>query len=102
MPVPTMTSYSHYPLKDTPHNFIFLDTGNTDKQAVVIGSATAAGGVGLVGLVVLAVLFVKYRIARLLLNRSRVGDLYTTQDEHTSRRTAYIQEADMIEKDESL
>lgn len=97
-----MASYILHPLRDTPHNVIFLDTGNTDKQAVVIGSATAAGGVGLVAIIVLAVLFVKYRIARLLLNRSKVGDLYTTQDEHLSRRTAYIQEDDMIEKDESL
>lgn len=102
MPVLTMASYILHPLRDTPHNVIFLDTGNTDKQAVVIGSATAAGGVGLVAIIVLAVLFVKYRIARLLLNRSKVGDLYTTQDEHLSRRTAYFQEDDMIEKDESL
>ena len=102
IPVWSMTSNFHHRLKYTPHNSIFVDTGNADRQAVVIGSATAAGGVGLIAIIVLAVLFVKYRIARLLLNRNKVGDLYTTQDEHLNRRNAYIQEDDMIEKNESL
>lgn len=62
----------------------------------------AAGGFGLIAVAALAVLFVKYRIARRFMNRNKVGDLYTTQDQQLSRRTAYIQEDDMIEKDEAL
>ena len=53
-------------------------------------------------IIALAVLAVKYRIARRLMNRNKVGDLYTTQDEQMSRRNAYIQEDDMIEKEDSF
>lgn len=86
IPVITITSYSRHPLKYT-HHFISLDTGKT----VVIGSATAAGGVGLIAIIVLAVLFVKCRIGRLLLNRNED----TTEDEHLHRRLAHTQEDDM-------
>lgn len=72
------------------------DTGK--QSAAVIGGAVAAGGFALVAVIALAVLFVKYRIARLLLNRNKIGDLYTTQEEQAGRQNAYIQEEDMIEK----
>jgi len=36
------------------------------------------------------------------MNRNKVGDLYTTQDQEMSRRNAYIQEDDMIEKDDTF
>jgi len=81
---------------------MFSDSGNTDKQAVMIGSVTAAGGFAVLAIIGLVVLFIKYRIARLMMNRNKVGDLYTTQDEQLSRRNAYIQEDDMIEKDETM
>ena len=59
----------------------------------MIASATAAGGVGLVAIIFLAVLFVKCRIARLLLNRKKD----TTEDEHANRRITYIQKDDINE-----
>ena len=81
---------------------MFLDTGQSNKQAALIGGVAGASGVGLIAIIALAVLFVKYRIARRLMNRNKVGDLYTTQDEQMSRRNAYIQEDDMIEKEDSF
>jgi len=78
------------------------DAGQSEKQAALIGGAAGAGAVGLIALIALAVLFVKYRIARRFMNRNKVGDLYTTQDQETSRRNAYIQEDDMIEKDDAF
>ena len=80
---------------------MFIDTGQS-KQAAMVGGAAAAGGFGLVAVVALAVLFVKYRIARRFMNRNKVGDLYTTKDEQMSRKNAYIQEDDMIEKGDSF
>ena len=68
---------------------------------MIIG-AGAAGGFALIVIIALAVLAVKYRLARRLMNRNKVGDLYTTQDEQMSRRNAYIQEDDMIEKEDSF
>jgi len=68
---------------------------------LIIG-AGAAGGFALIVIIALAVLAVKYRLARRLMNRNKVGDLYTTQDEQMSRRNAYIQEDDMIEKEDSF
>ena len=59
----------------------------------MIGSATAAGGIGLIAIIVLAVLFVKCRIGRMLLNRNKG----TTEDEHLNRRLPYTQEDDMNE-----
>ena len=83
---------------------MFIDPGNPDKskQTALIGGVAAAGGFGLIAVAALAFLFVKYRIARRFMNRNKVGDLYTTQDEQLSRRHAYIQEDDMIEKEDAL
>lgn len=78
-----------------------IDTGK-QSAAAIIGGAAAAGGIALVAVIALAVLFVKYRIARLLLNRNKIGDLYTTQDEQMGRQNAYIQEDDMIEKSDVM
>ncbi len=80
---------------------MIADTGQ-NKQTALIGGVAAAGGFGLIAVAALAVLFVKYRIARRFMNRNKVGDLYTTQDEQLSRRNAYIQEDDMIEKEDAL
>ena len=66
------------------------------------GSVSAAGGVAVLAIIGLVVLFIKYRIARLMMNRNKVGDLYTTQDEQMRGRNAYIQEEDIMEKDETL
>ena len=68
---------------------------------MIIG-AGAAGGFALIVIIALAVLAVKYRLARRLMNRNKVGDLYTTQDEQMSRRNAYIQEDDIIEREDSF
>ena len=84
------------------HDFSVSDTGKNKQQAAMIGGAAAAGGVGLLALIALVFVFVKYRIARLLMNRNKVGDLYTTQDEQLSRRNAYIQDDDTIEKEGSM
>ncbi|KAJ7383305.1 hypothetical protein OS493_029271 [Desmophyllum pertusum] len=72
------------------------------KQTALIGGVAGASAFGLIAAIALAVLFVKYRIARRLMNRNKVGDLYTTQDEQMSRRNAYIQEDDMIENEDAL
>ena len=82
--------------------FSVSDTGENKQKAAMIGGAAAAGGVGLLALIALVFVFVKYRIARLLMNRNKVGDLYTTQDEQLSRRNAYIQDDDTIEKEGSM
>lgn len=79
-----------------------MSLGTSKQSAAAIGGAAAAGGFALVAIIALAVLFVKYRITRLLLNRNKIGDLYTTQDEQMSRKNAYIQEDDMIEKNEEM
>lgn len=84
------------------HDYSVSDTGENKQQAAMIGGAAAAGGVGLLALIALVFLFVKYRIVRLLMNRNKVGDLYTTQDEQLSRRNAYIQDDDTIEKEGSM
>jgi len=78
------------------------DAGKSENQSALIGGAAGAGAVGLVAIIALAVLFFKYRIARRFINRNKVGDLYTTQDQEMSRRNAYIQEDDMIEKDDTF
>lgn len=79
------------------------DTGTTGKQAAIIGGATAGGGVGLLLIIGLAFLFVKYRIARLLLNRNKVVDMYATADEHMSGTgSAYVQEDGTNENYEPL
>ena len=81
---------------------MIVDTGKNKQPAALIGGVAAAGGFGLIAVVALAVLAVKYRIARRFMNRNKVGDLYTTQDEQLSRRNAYIQEDDMIEREDTL
>ena len=43
-------------------------------------------------LVAFTLLFLKYRIARLFINRNKVADMYTTQDEHMRRRNELVQE----------
>ena len=78
-----------------------IDTGKS-QQTALIGGAAAVGGLALIAIIALAVLAVKYRLARRLMNRNKVGDLHTTQDEQMSRRNAYIQEDDMIEKEDSF
>ena len=88
-------------------NYLFLvivivDTEQNKQTVALIGGAAAAGGLGLIAFIALAVLFVKYRIARRFMNRNKVGDLYTTQDQQLSRKHAYIQEDDMIDKDDVL
>ena len=77
------------------------ETGQ-NKQTVLIGGVAGAGGFALVAVAALAVLFVKYRIARRFINRNKVGDLYTTQDEQLSRRNAYVQPEDMVEQEDSF
>ena len=77
---------------------MFSETGKNKQQAALIGGATAAGGVGLLALIGLVVLFVKYRIARLMMNRNKVGDLYAAQDDQLSRKNAYVQEDNVVEK----
>ena len=80
---------------------VIVDTEQNKQTVALIGGAAAAGGLGLIAFIALAVLFVKYRIARLLMNRNKVGDLYTTQDQQLSRKHAYIQEDDMIDKEDA-
>ena len=79
-----------------------VDTDQNKQNGALIGGAAAAGGFALIALVALAVVFVKYRIARRFMNRNKVGDLYTTQDQQMSRKHAYIQEDDMIDKEDTL
>ena len=83
---------------------LFTDPGNTGKSqdASLIGGVGAAGGFGLITFAALAFLFVKYRTARRFVNRSKEGDLYTTKNETMGCENAYIQEDDMIEKDDAL
>ena len=65
----------------------YADTGNTRKQAAIIGGASAAGGFGLL-LIIGGVAFVvvKFRLVRLLIKKlNQVRDLYATQDGSASR-----------------
>ena len=75
-------------LKKLIYHFIFYaDTGNTGKQAAIIGGASAAGGIGLL-LIIGGVAFVvvKFRLVRLLIKKpNQVRDLYATQDGSASR-----------------
>ena len=99
-----------FPWKQRAYEFFFclflviavIDTEQNKQTGALIGGAAAAGGFGLIAFIALAVLFVKYRIARRFMNRNKVGDLYTTQDEQMSRKHAYIQEDDMIDNDDVL
>ena len=85
------------------YHFIFrADTGNTGKHAAIIGGASAAGGIGLlliIGGVAFAV--VMFRLVRLLMkNPNQVRDLYATQDGSANRQSSYIEEDDMIARNE--
>ena len=81
--------------------FHVVGTGQSQKIAF-IGGAAAGGGLALIAIIALAVLAVKYRLARKFMNRNKVGDLYAAKDEQMSRRNAYIQEDDMIEKEDAF
>ena len=81
--------------------FHVVGTGQSQNIAF-IGGAAAGGGLALIAIIALAVLAVKYRLARKFMNRNKVGDLYTAKDEQMSRRNAYIQEDDMIEKEDAF
>ena len=85
----------------TNGNFHVVGTGQSQNIAF-IGGAAAGGGLALIAIIALAVLAVKYRLARKFMNRNKVGDLYAAKDEQMSRRNAYIQEDDMIEKEDAF
>ncbi|XP_044165767.1 uncharacterized protein LOC114963338 isoform X2 [Acropora millepora] len=78
------------------------DAGQNKKEAALIGGVAGAGGVCILAFAALGFLFVKYRVARRLMNRNKVGDLYATQEEEMDRKNAYIQEDDMNAKEHSL
>jgi len=82
--------------------FSFVIDTRKSQQTALTGGAAAVGGLALIAIIALAVLAAKYRLARRFMNRNKVGDLYATQDEQMSRRNAYIQEDDMIEKEDSF
>ncbi|XP_073242010.1 ZP domain-containing protein-like [Porites lutea] len=76
-------------------------TGQGQNIAFIVGAA-AGGGLALIAIIALAVLAVKYRLARKFMNRNKVEHFYTGKDEQMSRRNAFIQEDDMIEKKDSF
>ncbi|XP_074622474.1 uncharacterized protein LOC141880812 isoform X2 [Acropora palmata] len=78
------------------------DAGQNKKEAALIGGVAGAGGVCILAFAALGFLFVKYRVARRLMNRNKVGDLYATQEKEMDRKNAYIQEDDMNAKEHSL
>jgi len=67
----------------------------------LIGGVAGAGGVCILAFAALGSLLVKYRLARRLMNRNKVGDLYATQEE-MGRKSAYVKEDDMNTKEDSL
>ena len=71
-------------------------------MGALIGGVAGAGGICILAFAALGILFVKYRVARRLMNRNKVGDLYATQEEEMSRKNAYIQEDDMNTNEDSL
>ena len=81
--------------------FHIVGTGQGQNIAF-IGSAAAGGGLALIAIIALAVLAVKYRLARKFMNRNKVEHFYAGKDEQMSRRNAFIQEDDMIEKKDSF
>ncbi|XP_067057395.1 uncharacterized protein [Acropora muricata] len=78
------------------------DTGQSKKEGALIGGVVGAGAVCVLAFAALGIVFVKYRVARRLMNRNKVGDLYVTQEEEIGRNNAYIQEDDMNTKEDSL
>jgi len=75
--------------------------GQGKKVGTLIGGVAGVGGVCILAFAALGILFVKYRLARQLMNRNKVGDLYATQNE-MGRKGAYIQEDDINSKEDSL
>ncbi|XP_074622578.1 uncharacterized protein LOC141880862 isoform X5 [Acropora palmata] len=75
--------------------------GQGKKVGTLIGGVAGVGGVCILAFAALGILFVKYRLARRLMNRNKVGDLYATQNE-MGRKGAYIQEDDINSKEDSL
>ncbi|KAK2555530.1 ZP domain-containing protein, partial [Acropora cervicornis] len=51
------------------------DTGQSKKQGALIGGVVGAGAVCVLAFAALGIVFVKYRVARRLMNRNKVGDL---------------------------
>ncbi|XP_068721857.1 uncharacterized protein [Montipora capricornis] len=91
-------------LSTGPIEFKKIEAADTNKsqQTALIGATAGASGAFFIAAVVLAVVFVKYRLARRLKNRNKVGDLYTTQEDQLSRKNAYIMEDDMVEKNDAF
>ena len=73
---------------------ITIDTDQSKQNGALIGGATATGGFGLIAFVALVVLFVRYK--------NKVGDLQTIQDQQLSKRHAYVQDDDVIDKEDTL
>ena len=96
-------SLQKYWFKPPQHREIFHIVGTGQGQNIAfIGGAAAGGGLALIAIIALAVLAVKYRLARKFMNRNKVEHFYTGKDEQMSRRNAFIQEDDMIEKKDSF
>ncbi|XP_044165774.1 uncharacterized protein LOC114963363 [Acropora millepora] len=76
------------------------DTGQ-GKVGALIGGVAGAGGVCILAFAALGILLVKYRLARRLMNRNKVGDLFATQEE-MGRKSANVKEDDMNTKEDSL
>ena len=68
-------------------------------MGALIGGVAGSGGVCILAFAALGIVFVKYRVARRLMNRNKVGDL--TQGE-MDRKGAYIQEDNINSKEDSL
>ena len=66
--------------------------GQSSKQTALIGGIAAAGGVAVVTLVAFTLLFVKYRIARLFMNRNKIEDMYSKQEENVRKRNEFVLE----------
>lgn len=76
------------------------DTGPSKKEGALIGGVV--GAVCVLAFAALGIVFVKYRVARRLMNRKKVGDLYVPLEEEIGRNNAYIQEDDLNTKEDSL
>lgn len=79
---------------------LLSDTGQSKKEGALIGGVVGAGAVLIFA--ALGIVFVKYRVARRLMNRKKVGDLYVPLEEEIGRNNAYIQEDDLNTKEDSL
>lgn len=79
---------------------LLSDTGQSKKEGALIGGV--AGAVCVLAFAALGIVFFKYRVARRLMNRKKVGDLYVPLEEEIDRNNAYIQEDDLNTKEDSL